>query len=137
MSADITLLGRPRMRNDLDPTGDRMIAALRYCHHAGTGYSIHTLAHHLGSRTALPPFHALLDEAWRAWPEPPVIESHCNPRISHDEALLVDICMAAARDERPAFEFLTREMFAPCARQTLWLAARRLMRSVLRAVGDR
>ena len=47
--------------------------------------------------------------------------------LSYDEMLLVDLCTAAARKERPVFDELVEDMIGAGDRNAIWSAARRLM----------
>ena len=51
--------------------------------------------------------------------------------LSYDEMLLVDLCTAAARNERGVFDELVEDMIGRAGRNSIWTAARRLMSTVV------
>lgn len=130
-----TLLATPDL-NELAPVHARLVCAMRYVHMARhrQNYRCRTLAAQIGSGDAVLPFHVFMDEAGRAWPEPIYLNRPCHMRLSYDEMLLVDLCTAAARDERAMFDDLVRDMLGAGARNAIWAAARRLMARLVRIV---
>ena len=114
----------------IDPVRARIVGALRYCHvaKAAKAYCPNRLAQQLGCRTAISSFHVFVDEAGRSWPEPISLHLPCNPRLSYDEMLLADLCVAATRSDRGAFDAMIQDMLGVSARNSLWSACQRLVR---------
>ena len=110
MPFDISALLRSPDIRDIDPARARLVGALRYCHVARCAetYCPNRLGQHLGCRAAVASFHVLLDEMGRAWPEPIALNRPCNPRLSYDETLITDLCMAAMRGDRGGFDLADR-----------------------------
>lgn len=123
------LICTPDLR-DIDNTRARIVGALRYCHvaRASKAYCPTRLAQQLGCRDAVSSFHVFVDEAGRAWPEPISLHLPCNPRLSYDEMLLADLCEAATRSDRGAFDEMIEDMLGVSARNSLWSTCQRLVR---------
>ena len=81
------------------------------------------VADRLESVRAAAHLHLLLEEVGAAWPDPFCIAPPCCPRLSHDEALALDMVRTAARGDRPAFDRLLREMIPCDMRERLFLSA--------------
>ncbi|HTU09270.1 MAG TPA: addiction module antidote protein [Allosphingosinicella sp.] len=81
------------------------------------------VADRLESVRAAAHLHLLLEEIGAAWPDPFCIAPPCCPRLSHDEALALDMVRAAAREDRPAFDRLLQEMIPADMRERLFLSA--------------
>ncbi|MBV7255518.1 hypothetical protein KCG44_01825 [Pacificimonas sp. WHA3] len=81
----------------------------------------------LGSAHAVAAFRTLVAEIGDAWPEPFSINPPCQPRLSYDEMLLLDITTAAARGERAHFDGMTCDMLSMGARNSVYRCAQRLM----------
>ncbi|MEM6898270.1 MAG: hypothetical protein AAF583_00665 [Pseudomonadota bacterium] len=130
MPFDLSMLTYTPDIRHVDPARARIVNALRYSHvaRAAGDYCPNTLGYHLGSREAVSSFHVFLDETGRAWPEPISLHRSCDPNFSYDEMLLTDLCVAAAREERMAFDDMTQDMLGPSARNAIWASCRRLMR---------
>lgn len=136
MSIDLkALLSTPEL-SAMSPVHARLVRAMRYFHIARRqrDYCCHTLAAQIGSPLAVRPFHVFMDEAGRAWPEPIVLNPPCQTRLSYDEMLLVDLCTAAARNDREAFDDLVGDMIGQGQRRAVWFAGRRLMAPLVRLV---
>lgn len=88
------------------------------------------VADRLESVRAAAHLHLLLEEIGAAWPDPFCIAPPCCPRLSHDEALALDMVRFAARGDRPAFDRLLQEMIPCDMRERLFLSAGLLGRAV-------
>ncbi len=77
----------------------------------------------LGSVRAAAHLHLLLEAVGAAWPEPFCIAPPCCPRLSHDEALALDMVRLAGRGDRPAFDRLLQEMLPADVRDRLYVSA--------------
>ncbi|MBZ6378510.1 hypothetical protein B5C34_12520 [Pacificimonas flava] len=87
----------------------------------------------LGSRedqNAIRAFRALVDQLGQAWPEPFTVNPPCQPLLSYDEMLMLDLASAGASGDSDTFDFLLREMVSPMQRRSLWAAIRRLIRTM-------
>lgn len=127
-----TLLATPNL-DDVSPIHARLVCAMRYVHLARCEgkYSCRALAAQIGTSDAVRPFHVFMDETGRAWPEPIALNRPCQMALSYDEMLLVDLCTAAARNERGVFDELVEDMIGRAGRNSIWTAARRLMSTVV------
>lgn len=67
--------------------------------------------------------HLMLEEIGAAWPEPFRVAPPCCPRLSHDEALVVDMVRLGSRGDRPGFDRLLAEMIPADMRERLFLSA--------------
>ncbi|MEM6858625.1 MAG: hypothetical protein AAF559_12200 [Pseudomonadota bacterium] len=130
MEFDLSILTYTPDIRHVDPSRARIVKALRYSHvaRAAGDYCPNTLGHHLGNREAVSSFHVFLDETGRAWPEPISLHLPCNPRLSYDEMLLADLCVAATRSDRTAFDEMTQDMLGVSVRNSLWSTCQRLVR---------
>ncbi len=90
------------------------------------------VADRLGSVRAAARLHVLLEEVGAAWPDPFCIAPPCCPRLSHDEALALDMVRVAACGDRPAFDRLLEDMIPADMRERLYLSAGALGRLLLR-----
>lgn len=81
------------------------------------------VAGRLGSARASAHLHLMLAEIGAAWPEPFCVSPPCCPRLSHDEALVVDMVRLGGAGDRPAFDALLRDMLPGEARDRLFLSA--------------
>lgn len=77
-------------------------------------------ASHLGSLEAARSLHVLLASAGAAWPEPIAIAPPCCAALTHDEATLVGMVIAACRHGRPVFDALLCDMLDQDARDRLF-----------------
>ena len=136
MSCDLQALVSTPEIPALSPVHARLVCAMRYVHvsRRQRRYCETTLAGQIGSTQAIRPFHVFMDEAGRSWPDPIVLNPPCQMHLSYDEMLLVDLCTAAARSERDAFDDLVGDMIGYGGRNAIWVSARRLMRHLVRIV---
>ena len=81
------------------------------------------VADRLGSVRAAAQLSLLLEEVGAAWPDPFCIAPPCCPKLSHDEALALDMVSIAARDDRPGFDRLLQEMLPADMRERLFVSA--------------
>ena len=87
------------------------------------------VADRLGSAAPAAHLHLMLEEVGAAWPEPFCVAPLCCPRLSHDEALIVDMVRARRRaSDRPGFDRLLAEMIPADMRDRLFLSASVLSR---------
>lgn len=77
----------------------------------------------LASRRAAAHLHLLLEEVGAAWPDPFCVSPPCCPRLSHDEALILDMIRAAGRGDRPGFDRLLSDLLPVGAREPLFASA--------------
>lgn len=77
----------------------------------------------LGGGRAAAHLHLLLEEVGIAWPEPFCVNPPCCPRLSHDEALIVDMVTLARRRDRPAFDRLLSDLLPGDIRERLFASA--------------
>jgi hypothetical protein len=86
------------------------------------------VAERLNCARAAAHLHLLLEEVGSAWPEPFRVAPPCCPRLSHDEALIVDMVRLGGRGDRPGFDRLLAEMIPADMRDRLYLSASVLSR---------
>ncbi|OYW45809.1 MAG: hypothetical protein B7Z08_00020 [Sphingomonadales bacterium 32-68-7] len=112
-----------------------LVGAFRYMHlaQAARRYSRQEFALVLGSPKAVAPFHVFASAIGRAWPEPIQLNPPCQPRLSYDEMLILDLAAAAVNGDRKAFDWFVAEMLPAPARYLLWEAVRRFMGRFLAA----
>ena len=118
------LVRTPDIR-DLDASGARLATSLRLwvvMNKLGR-CPMQAVADRLESVRAAAHLHLLLEEIGAAWPDPFCIAPPCCPRLSHDEALALEMVRTAAREDRPAFDRLLREMIPADMRERLYLSA--------------
>ena len=77
----------------------------------------------LGSARAAAHLHLLLEEIGAAWPDPFCAAPPCCPRLSHDEALAVEMVRVAGRGDRPGFDRLLADLLPGHVRERLFLSA--------------
>lgn len=87
-------------------------------------------ASHLGSVQAARALHRLLANVGAAWPEPVAIAPPCCSTLTHDEATMIGMIVAAHRHGRPVFDALLCEMLGTDQRDRLFAAADDLARLV-------
>lgn len=80
----------------------------------------------IGDLQAARALHVLLVYVGASWPDPVAIAPPCCGRLTHDEASLLGLVIAAHRHRRPVFDALTCEMLDQSARDRLFDAARKL-----------
>lgn len=85
------------------------------------------LAQRLGSADAAVRFLDLVEEMALAWPEPVYVNAPCCPRLSYDEMMVLDLIIAAVREDRETFDALLRDMLPGQARERLYGAAGRFV----------
>ena len=126
------LLLRVHDVRDLPPFEARLAAALRlWVMLSKSGRCpLLAIADRLGSMRAAAHLHLLLEEIGAAWPDPFCIAPPCCPRLSHDEALALDMVRAAARGDRPGFDRLLAEMLPADMRDRLYVSAGALGRAL-------
>lgn len=96
-----------------------------------------SVAGRLGSLRAAAHFHLLLEEVGTAWPEPFAVSPPCCPRLSHDEATMVDMFRLGAKGDRPGFDRLLVEMLPADERERLFLSFTVLNRAMEQARTER
>jgi hypothetical protein len=118
------LIRTPDIR-DLDASDARLVTALRLwvvMNKLGR-CPMQAVSDRLESVRAAAHLHLLLEEIGAAWPDPFCIAPPCCPRLSHDEALALDMVRIAARDDQPGFDRLLQEMIPADMRERLFLSA--------------
>lgn len=110
----------------------KLVCALRYVHKSrhDRSYRPEKLAVFVGSMKGVQHFHVLLDEIGRAWPETIYLNCPCQPQLSYDEMLIVDLMTAAGGNDRRSFDRLIEDMVAASMRNAIWCAARKFQRCV-------
>lgn len=110
-----------------------LVSAFRYMHVARVTrrYSREQFAMILGGPKAVAPFHRFASAIGHAWPEPVYLNPPCQPRLSYDEMLILDLAAAAVNGDRKAFDGFVADMLGAPARYVLWQAARRFMERFL------
>ena len=123
------LVCTPDMR-DLPAQEARVAASLRLwvvMHKLGR-CPMQAVADRLGDARAAAHLHLLLEEIGAAWPDPFCVAPPCCPRLSHDEALVIDMVRLGGRGDRPGFDRLIAEMIPADMRERLFLSASVLSR---------
>lgn len=77
------------------------------------------VAERLGSATVARRLALVMDQISAAWTEPFRVNPPCCPRLSHDEALLMDMIGHAAAHDRAGFDALLAEMIPADQRERL------------------
>lgn len=128
----IDLLSRTPHIRDLGPEGARLAAGIRlWVVMNKLGRSpLQAVGARLGSGRAAAHLHLLIEAIGAAWPEPFCVAPPCCPRLSHDEALALDMVRLAACGDRPAFDRLLAEMLPADTRERLYVSAGALGRSL-------
>lgn len=88
------------------------------------------VADRLGNVRAAAHLHLMLEEVGAAWPDPFCVAPPCCPRLSHDEALVLDMVRLGGRGDRPGFDRLLAEMIPADMRERLFLSASVLSRAL-------
>jgi hypothetical protein len=88
------------------------------------------MADRLGAARAAAHLHLMLEEIGAAWPDPFCVAPPCCPRLSHDEALVIDMVRLGGRGDRPGFDRLLAEMIPADMRERLFLSASVLSRAL-------
>jgi len=119
-----TLTRTPDIR-DLKAPDARLAAALRlWVVLSKLGRCpMQAVADRLGSVRAAAHLHLLLEEVGAAWPDPFCIAPPCCPRLSHDEALALDMVCTATHEDRPGFDRLLQDMIPADMRERLYVSA--------------
>lgn len=114
----------------MEPDDARMAQALRLwvLTRKNGGCGLHAATNRLGSRRAAAHLHLMLEEVGAAWPEPFCVSPPCCPRLSHDEALLLEMLDRAGVEDRPGFDRLLADLIPAEARDRLFLSASVLKR---------
>jgi hypothetical protein len=118
------LVRTPDIR-DLDASGARLATSLRLwvvMNKLGR-CPMQAVAERLESVRAAAHLHLLLEEIAAAWPDPFCIAPPCCPRLSHDEALALEMVRLATRQNQPAFDRLLEDMIPADMRERLYLSA--------------
>lgn len=87
------------------------------------------LEEQLGSGRAAAHLRLMLEEVGAAWPEPFCVNPPCCPRLSHDEALVVDMVTLGRSGDRPGFDRLLSDLLPADMRDRLFLSASVLARA--------
>lgn len=85
-------------------------------------------ASHLGSVSAAHALHRLLVNIGASWPEPVAIAPPCCSLLTHDEATMIGMIVAARDHGRPVFDALLCEMLGEDARDRLFAASEEIGR---------
>lgn len=85
----------------------------------------------LGNPRAASHLHLLMEEVGAAWPDPFCAAPPCCARLSHDEAVLLDMVRVAGGDDRPGFDRLLQDLLPPDMRERLFLSASVLSRALV------
>ena len=120
------LFAAPPRLADLDPEQAALVRATRswvMAQRHGARCPLDAAASHLGSPAAARALHLLLASAGAAWPDPVAIAPTCCACLTHDEATLLGMVIAAHRHGRPVFDALLCEMLDMDARDRLFAAA--------------
>jgi hypothetical protein len=120
------LFAPPPRLADLMPGEAALISATRkwvMAQRHGRVCPLHAAATHLGDLQAARSLHLLLAHIGATWPEPVAIAPPCCAVLTHDEATLLGIVIAAHRHTRPVFDALVCEMLGADARDRLHGAA--------------
>jgi hypothetical protein len=127
------LFAAPPLLADLAPeqaaivrAGRAWVAAQRH----GRCCPLAIAAVHLDSPAGARALHLLLAGIGACWPEPVAIAPPCCPRLTHDEATLIGMVLAAHRHGRPVFDALLCEMLDGDARDRLFAAARSMGQTI-------
>ena len=125
MTFDIDLLTRTPDLRELDDGEARLTVTLRMwviMNKLGR-CPLQAMAERLGSGRAAAHLHLMLEEIGAAWPDPFCVSPPCCPRLSHDEALVLDMIRAARRQDRPSFDRLLSDLLPADAREPLFTSA--------------
>lgn len=87
----------------------------------------------LGSPRAAAQLHLLMAEIGAAWPDPFCAAPPCCPRLSHDEALALDMVRIGGRGDRPGFDRLLADLLPADMRERLYRSAMVLSDELARA----
>jgi hypothetical protein len=86
------------------------------------------VAERLGCERAAAHFHLMLEEVGAAWPDPFCVSPPCCPRLSHDEALVIDMVRLGGAADQPGFDRLLCDLIPADMRERLYLSATVLSR---------
>jgi hypothetical protein len=92
------------------------------------------MAQRLGSDSAAWQFWLLMEEVGTAWPDPFLVSPPCCGRMSHDEALLLDMLHHAAARDGAAFHNLLAEMLPMDHRERLYGTAGALVTALTQPI---
>jgi hypothetical protein len=127
------LFAAPPRLADLEPDQAALVRATRswvLAQRHGRRCPLAAAAGHLGSPASARALHLLLAGMGAAWPEPVAIAPPCCAWLTHDEATLVGMVLAAHRHGRPVFDALLCEMLDGDARDRLFAAAAKLGQTI-------
>ena len=115
----------PRLA-DLLPEEAALVSATRrwvMAQRHGGACPLQAAAGQLGCLQAARSLHLLLAHIGASWPDPVAVAPPCCARLTHDEATLLGMVVAAHRHSRPVFDALTCEMLGADARDRIHAAA--------------
>jgi hypothetical protein len=120
-----SLLAPPPRISDLDPEQAAVVTATRAWVVAQKleRCPIQATADRLGCIQAAKALRLLLLTMGAAWPDPIAVAPPCCPIVTHDEATLIAMVLAACNHSRPVFDALLCEMLPQDARDRLHSAA--------------
>ncbi len=125
MTFDIDLLARTPDVRELEAGDARLTISLRLwvvMNKLGR-CPLQAMTEKLESPRAAAHLHLMLEEVGAAWPDPFCVSPPCCPRLSHDEALILDMVGAAGREDRPGFDRLLCDLLPADAREPLFASA--------------
>jgi hypothetical protein len=120
------LFAAPPRLADLAPEEAALVRATRswvVAQRLGGRCPLSAASAHLDSPAAARALHLLLASVGAAWPDPVAIAPPCCAGLTHDEATLLGMVLAAHRHGRPVFDALLCEMLDTDARDRLFAAA--------------
>lgn len=125
------LFAPPPRLDDLAPEQAALVSATRrwvMAQRQEARCPLQAAAAQLGCMQAARALHLMLAQIGAAWPDPVAIAPPCCARLTHDEATLLGLVLAARHHGRPVFDALLCEMLGQDARERLFGAARQLGR---------
>ncbi|WP_326409193.1 addiction module antidote protein [Sphingomonas sp.] len=127
------LFAAPPRLGDLAPDEAALVRATRswvVAQRHGRRCPLDAAATHLGTPAAARALHLLLASVGAAWPDPVAIAPPCCAHLTHDEATLLGMVLAAHRHGRPVFDALLCEMLDADARDRLFASASLMGQSI-------
>lgn len=121
----IDMLARTPDLRTMPPSDARIARSLRLwvMVRKGGGCGLKAVTGSLGTARAAAHFHLLLEEVGAAWPDPFCVSPPCCPRLSHDEALFIEMLDRANARDRVGFDRLLSDLIPADARERLFLSA--------------